>query len=189
MARKSSKLSVMGKTVVLTGTVPGMARKEAEKRLTGLGAKCTSSVSKQTDYLFAMDDAGASKLADAERHGATVLGEVALFSLIGRPDAPKVAAVAKAVTAEAKEKVEARRPDRDEGFAGKTVVITGTLSQDRAVVAALLAEAGAKVTGSVSANTHYLVTGAGVGAAKTSKATALGVTVIDEATMRRMLDA
>ena len=73
-------------------------------------------------------------------------------------------------------------------LANKTVVITGTLSMERADIAAMLEEAGAKVTGSVSANTHYLITGAGVGASKLSKATALGVTIIDEATMNQMLE-
>lgn len=183
-ARASTKLSVHGKTVVLTGTVTGMERKDAEAKLIGLGARCTSSVSKKTDYVFAMADAG-SKKADAERLGIPVLSETVLFSLIGtaaKPKAPK-----KPVTEEAKEKVEERRPDQSDGFSGKTVVITGTLSQGRSEIAAMLEAAGAKVAGSVSANTHYLITGAGVGASKLSKATALGVTIIDEPTMNEML--
>jgi NAD-dependent DNA ligase len=184
-ARASTKLSVTGKTVVITGTVPGMERKEAEAKLTGLGARCTGSVSKKTDYVFAMDDAG-SKKADAERLGIPVLNAAVLFSLIGKPGAPK--APKKAVTTEAKAKVAERKPDEDSGFAGKTVVITGTLSMERAEIAAMLEEAGAKVTGSVSANTHYLITGAGVGASKLGKATALGVTIIDEAKMNEMLE-
>jgi NAD-dependent DNA ligase len=179
-----AKLSVHGKTVVITGTVPGMERKDVEAKLVGLGARCTSSVSKKTDYVFAMDDAG-SKKADAERLGIPVLTQTVLFSLIGQPGKPK--APKKPVTADAKAKVAARKPDEAQGFSGKTVVITGTLSRQRSEIAALLEDAGAKVTGSVSANTHYLITGAGVGAAKTSKATALGVTVIDEATMHEML--
>lgn len=183
-ARASTKLSVTGKTIVLTGTVPGMERKDAEAKLAGLGAKCTSVVSKKTDYLFAMDDAG-SKKADAERLGIPVLTSTVLFGLIGLPGKPK--GPKKPITAEAKEKVAARKPISDAGFDGKTVVITGTLSQDRAAIASILEAAGASVTGSVSANTHYLVTGAGVGASKLSKATALGVTIIDEPTMNRML--
>src|SRR4051812_4902603 len=86
--RASTKLSVHGKTVVLTGTVPGMERKDAEAKLTGLGARCTSAVSKKTDFVFAMADAG-SKKADAERLGIPVLGDAALFSLIGMPGNPK----------------------------------------------------------------------------------------------------
>jgi DNA ligase (NAD+) len=57
----------------------------------------------------------------------------------------------------------------------------------RSEIAALLEAAGANVTGSVSANTHYLITGAGVGASKLTKATALGVAIIDEAKMNEML--
>jgi NAD-dependent DNA ligase len=186
-ARASTKLSVMGKTVVITGTVTGMQRKDAEAKLVGLGAKCTGSVSKKTDYVFAMDDAG-SKKVEAEKLGIPVLGEAVLFSLIGAPGAaPKKSA--KPVTEEAKKKVAARKVEtKSGGFADKTVVITGTLSMERAEIAALLEEAGAKVTGSVSANTHYLITGAGVGASKLGKATALGVTIIDEATMNEMLE-
>ncbi len=184
-ARASTKLSVHGKTVVVTGTVPGMERSDAEAKLVGLGARCTSAVSKKTDYVFAMPDAG-SKKSDAERLGIPVLTETVLFSLIGAPGKPK-AALKKPVTSEAKEKVAERKPELEDGFSGKTVVITGTLSQGRAEIASLLEEAGAKVAGSVSANTHYLVTGAGVGASKLTKATSLGVTIIDEPTMHEML--
>src|SRR5215216_6381384 len=109
MTRTSSKLSVYDKTVVLTGTVTGMERKDAEAKLKGLGARCTSSVSKKTDYVFAMADAG-SKKADAERLGIPVLGETQLFSLIGKPgSAPKKSA--KPITKEAKKKVAERKPD------------------------------------------------------------------------------
>lgn len=185
-ARKSSRLSVMGKTVVLTGTVPGLTRAEAEARLEAVGATCTSSVSKKTDLVFAMDDAG-SKKAEAERLGITVLDKDALFYVIGQPSNPKTAEVT--ISDDAKQKVAERKADlfEEDGFSGKTVVITGTLSKGRDEIKAILEEAGAKVAGSVSANTHYLITGAGVGASKTSKATALGVTVIDEATMHTML--
>lgn len=187
-ARASTKLSVMGKTVVITGTVTGMQRKDAEAKLVGLGAKCTGSVSKKTDYVFAMDDAG-SKRAEAEKLGVPVLGEAVLFSLIGKPgSAPKKSATP--VTPELKKKAAAKKKEAKAGggFADKTVVITGTLSMERADIAAMLEEAGAKVTGSVSANTHYLITGSGVGASKLGKATALGVTIIDEATMNKMLE-
>jgi len=185
-ARAQTKLSVNGKTCVITGTVTGMQRKDAEAKLEGLGAKCTGSVSKKTDYVFAMADAG-SKKGEAERLGIPVLSEAVLFSLIGSPGSaaktPK-----KPVTAEAKAKVASRKAETSDGsFDGKTVVITGTLSMQRSEAAEMLEAAGAKVVGSVSANTHYLVTGAGVGASKLSKATALGVTIIDEAKMNEML--
>jgi len=179
------KLSVTGKTVVITGTITGMERKDAEAKLKGLGAKVTSSISKKTDFLFAMADAG-SKKADADRLGVLVLGETELFSVIGSPTAPRKPK--KPVTAEAKKKVKERAPKPSKGLSGMTVVITGTLSEGRSEIAAKLEAVGAKVVGSVSANTHYLITGASVGASKISKATALGVKVIDEATMNEMLE-
>ncbi|HEX7704467.1 MAG TPA: BRCT domain-containing protein, partial [Kofleriaceae bacterium] len=127
------KLSVTGKNVVLTGTITGMERTDAEAKLKGLGAKVTSSVSKKTDFLFAMDDAG-SKKADADRLGVLVLGETELFAMIGKPGAvPR--APKKPVTAEAKKKVKERAPKAAKGFAGTTVVITGTLSAGRDAIA------------------------------------------------------
>jgi len=185
MGKAKPSITVAGKTVVLTGEMTGIGRREATAKLEKLGARVTGSVSKHTDYVFASHGAGDKRDA-AERLGVTILGEAELFSLIGTPPA-KTKPAPEPVSAEAKAKVAARKPKAVAGFAGKTVVITGTLSMGRAEVARLLEAAGAKVTGSVSANTHYLVTGDGVGAAKIGKATALGVTVIDEAKMHEML--
>ncbi len=70
---------------------------------------------------------------------------------------------------------------------GKTFVLTGTfptLSRDQAKE--LLETAGAKVAGSVSKKTDYVVAGTEAGS-KLEKAQALGVTVIDEAAMLAML--
>ena len=136
------KLSVTGKTVVITGTIPGMERKDAEAKLKGLGAKVTSSISKNTDFLFAMDDAG-SKKSDADRLGVLVLGSTELFAMIGKPGAtPKQPKTP--ITAEAKKKVKARAPKPAKGFDGVTVVITGTLSAGRDEIAERLEAAGAK---------------------------------------------
>ena len=74
-------------------------------------------------------------------------------------------------------------------LAGKTFVLTGTLptlSRDEAK--AMLEERGAKVAGSVSAKTDYVVAGAEAGS-KLAKAEALGVPVLDEDAMRAMLAA
>ena len=72
-------------------------------------------------------------------------------------------------------------------LAGKTFVLTGTLptlSRDEA--SALLEAAGAKVSGSVSKKTDYVVAGEEAGS-KLEKARALGVPVIDEAGLRALL--
>ena len=73
-------------------------------------------------------------------------------------------------------------------FAGKTVVITGTLpSMSRGEAKDKLLAAGAKVTGSVSAKTDFLLAGDKAGS-KLSKAEKLGVRVIDEAEMLALLN-
>ena len=79
---------------------------------------------------------------------------------------------------------EARAP---KPLAGKTVVLTGslpTLSRDQAKD--LLEAAGAKVAGSVSKKTDYVVAGAEAGS-KLDKATSLGVAILDEAGLLELL--
>jgi DNA ligase (NAD+) len=80
-------------------------------------------------------------------------------------------------------------PPPSEGpLAGKTVVLTGTLpefSRERATE--LIMAAGGRVMGSVSKKTDYVVAGEGPGS-KLQKAERLGVTVLNEAGLRKVLD-
>ncbi|MEM6793257.1 MAG: NAD-dependent DNA ligase LigA [Acidobacteriota bacterium] len=76
--------------------------------------------------------------------------------------------------------------DPDGVFAGKTVVLTGTLTLKRGEVKKLLEAAGAKVTGSVSKRTDMLIAGEDAGS-KLAKAEKLGVAVADEAQLREWL--
>ena len=69
-----------GKTIVLTGTLESMSRDDARRRLQGLGAKVTGSVSKRTDLVVAGENAG-SKLDKARTLGITVIDEVELAEL------------------------------------------------------------------------------------------------------------
>jgi DNA ligase (NAD+) len=71
-------------------------------------------------------------------------------------------------------------------LAGKTFVITGTLSIDRDEMKALIESKGGKVSGSVSAKTHYVLAGEG-GGSKRDKAEKLGVTLLDEAGLHLLL--
>jgi DNA ligase (NAD+) len=72
---------LVGKTVVLTGTLPNLTRPEATARIEAAGGKVTGSVSKNTDFLVAGEDAG-SKLTKAQELGTEVLDEDALLELL-----------------------------------------------------------------------------------------------------------
>lgn len=75
----------------------------------------------------------------------------------------------------------------DNPFFGKTLVFTGTMpTLGRAEAKTMAQDVGAKVSGSVSKKTDYVIAGAEAGS-KLEKAQALGVTVIDEAEFLKML--
>jgi DNA ligase (NAD+) len=71
-------------------------------------------------------------------------------------------------------------------FAGRTFVITGTLSRPREEVAAWIESLGGKVTDSVSRKTSYVVMGDARGANKVSKAQQLDVPMIGEDELMRL---
>ena len=70
-----------GKTVVVTGTLEGMSREEAEEAIRLAGGKPGGSVSRKTDYVLAGEKAG-SKLTKAQELGVPVLDETAFRKLL-----------------------------------------------------------------------------------------------------------
>ena len=70
-----------GKTVVLTGTLPTLDRREASAMIEAAGGKTSGSVSKKTDYVLAGESAG-SKLVKAQELGITIIDEAAFLQML-----------------------------------------------------------------------------------------------------------
>ena len=84
---------------------------------------------------------------------------------------------------------EAEPERRSQHLAGKTLVLTGTLpTLKRDEAAAMIEAAGGKVSGSVSKKTSYVVAGE-VAGSKLSKAEELGVAILDEAGLLKLLES
>ncbi len=73
--------ALVGKTFVLTGTLPNLSRDEAKEKIEAVGGKVTGSVSKKTDFVVVGADAG-SKLEKAQTLNIAILDEVALLALL-----------------------------------------------------------------------------------------------------------
>jgi len=85
-------------------------------------------------------------------------------------------------------KFEGQKKARGTKLAGKTFVLTGTLSRyTREQAKKMVEEAGGRVSGSVSKKTDYVIAGTDAGS-KLDKARELGVTVIDETQMESLLE-
>ncbi len=70
-----------GKTLVLTGTLPGLSREQATEMIEAAGGKVSGSVSKKTSYVLAGEEAG-SKLEKAQSLGIPILYEAAFRALL-----------------------------------------------------------------------------------------------------------
>jgi len=79
-----------------------------------------------------------------------------------------------------------REEARENPFKGKTVVLTGTMSKSRGVIKEMLEEFGAKVSGSVSKKTDFLIYGEDAGS-KYDKAMSLGVECLREQEMQNKI--
>ena len=74
-----------GKTVVITGSIPGRTRNEARDIVERLGGRVSGSVSGKTDFVVAGESAG-SKLAKAERLGVTIIGPAEFEAMAASAD-------------------------------------------------------------------------------------------------------
>lgn len=79
---------LVGRSVVVTGTLQGWSREEAEDAVKGRGGKSPGSVSKKTTAVVAGADPGAAKLARAAEVGVPVIGEEAFAHLLQTGELP-----------------------------------------------------------------------------------------------------
>jgi DNA ligase (NAD+) len=80
-AAEQTPKPLLGKTFVITGTLPTLGRDEAKDLLEAAGAKVAGSVSKKTDYLLAGLEAG-SKLTKAQELGVAVIDEQTMQAML-----------------------------------------------------------------------------------------------------------
>jgi DNA ligase (NAD+) len=87
-AAPSVPQNLAGHSVVVTGTLEGLSREEAEAAIKARGGKAPSSVSKRTTALVLGDAPGASKLAQARDLGVPILDEAAFAHLLETGELP-----------------------------------------------------------------------------------------------------
>jgi len=78
--RTVKKTKLLGKKIVVTGTLESMSREQAKQAIRGAGGKWVSSVSKNTDYVVAGENPG-SKVDKAKKLGVKVISEKELLNL------------------------------------------------------------------------------------------------------------
>lgn len=128
----------------------------------------------------ALENASEEELLEASEVGPETAREIrAFFSL---PD--NRAVIRRLLQAGVRPRVERRK--RGGKLAGKTFVLTGTLSRSRDEVARDIEAAGGRVASNVSKNTDFVVVGESPGS-KLDRARELGIRTIDEKELERML--
>ncbi len=80
--------NLVGKSIVVTGTLTGFSREEAEAAIIGRGAKSPGSVSAKTTAVVVGDNPGAAKLTKAEALGVPILDEQGFVKLLETGELP-----------------------------------------------------------------------------------------------------
>ncbi len=148
-----------------------------------VGAKVARTLAVEFGSMEALLTAEAEQLAAIRDIGAVIAESVVTWLSVptNRDLLERLAAAGLTMT------FTAPASSEDNPFFGKTLVFTGTMSTlGRAEAKTMAQDVGAKVSGSVSKKTDYVIAGAEAGS-KLEKAQDLGVTVLDEAEFLKML--
>jgi DNA ligase (NAD+) len=173
----------------LLAGIEASKQQPAERVLTALGIRLVGSVAARL-LLDAFGSIDRLALADADALEAVDgVGPGTAQSVINWfADERNQAVVTKLAAAGLRFSAESTTPTGDQPLADMTFVITGTLpSLTRSDAKALIEAHGGRVTGSISGNTSYLLAGEKAGS-KLTKATSLGVPIIDEAQLQAMIN-
>jgi DNA ligase (NAD+) len=163
----------------------GLARLLYALGIRFVGTQTAAILARDFGNIAAIEEAGEDELQRSEGIGPEVASSVALFfkqpanrSIVERLRQAGVDMTAPKRVARAGGKLE-----------GKTLVLTGTLANlTREQASELIVAAGGKVTGSVSQKTDYVVAGEAPGS-KLAKAGQLGIPILDEAGLRRLVSS
>ncbi|WP_297903537.1 NAD-dependent DNA ligase LigA [uncultured Campylobacter sp.] len=158
----------------LLGAINASKNAPLERFIASLGIEHIGEVAaRKIAAAFGQDwlDASEDEILRLEGFGEAMARSLAEFCKINRE---KILNLSEIITPRAPEMQTAKS-----AFTGRSVVITGTLSRPRDEFKARLLAMGAKVQGSVSAKTDFVLAGAEAGS-KLQKARSLGVRVIDE---------
>ena len=171
------------KSVNLINSLEASKGKECWRFINGLGIEHIGEVaSKYLCEHFGLNfvDASKEKLINIDGIGEEMAESLLEFIRVNSEYIKRLQDVLKPKEPDAK--VEAK----ENPFKGKTVVLTGSMSESRGNIKVMLEELGAKVSGSVSKKTDYVIYGEDAGS-KYDKAVSLGVDVITEDYMREII--
>ncbi len=171
------------KSEKLLAAITGAKGCECWRFINGLGIEHIGEVASKTlcqHFGLEFDKATKEELIAIDGFGEEMANALLEFVRVNREDIKTLEAILQ--PAEPAQKEEAA----ENPFKSKTVVLTGSMSESRGNIKVMLEALGAKVSGSVSKKTDYVIYGDDAGS-KYDKALSLGVETITEEQMREML--
>ena len=158
--------------------------KEYWRFINSLGIEHVGEVASKTlsdSFGFGFVDATKEQIVACEGIGEEMAESVLEFVRVNRETIATLQNILQPLEPVKKEEV------KENPFKAKTVVLTGTMSESRGAIKEMLENLGAKVSGSVSKKTDFLIYGEDAGS-KYDKAIGLGVECLTESQMREVLN-